>query len=220
VLLIDEIDKADIEFPNDLLREARPHGVLRVRNAGVVKATQRPIVFITSTTKRSCRRVPRRCFFHTSASPTRNDGEDRGRALSRLKKVAPFAKRSGVFEVREVPPEEKSLDLQLLDWLKLLLVEDIPPDALRARTARPSSAAARRAAQDEQDVTCSSAHLHVRASARSPGVFATMLSGFFVKLRTQDPGFDQGVADAARGDAEDSSPPRSTSSTICRAPRW
>jgi MoxR-like ATPase len=136
VLLIDEIDKADIEFPNDLLRELDRMEFFVYETKELVKAAQRPIVFITSNNEKE---LPdaflRRCFFHYIRFPDKE-------TMEKIVEVHfPGLKRSLLrealevfFEVREVPGlKKKPSTSELLDWLKLLLAEDIPPDALRAK---------------------------------------------------------------------------------------
>src|SRR6266508_164661 len=136
VLLIDEIDKADIEFPNDLLRELDRMEFFVYETKELVKAQQRPIVFITSNNEKE---LPdaflRRCFFHYIRFPDKE-------TMERIVEVHfPGLKRSLLrealevfFEVREVPGlKKKPSTSELLDWLKLLLAEDISPEALRAK---------------------------------------------------------------------------------------
>jgi MoxR-like ATPase len=136
VLLIDEIDKADIEFPNDLLRELDRMEFFVYETKELVKARQRPIVFITSNNEKE---LPdaflRRCFFHYIRFP---DKETMERIVEvhfpGLKKSLLREALEAFFEVREVPGlKKKPSTSELLDWLKLLLAEDIPPDALRAK---------------------------------------------------------------------------------------
>ncbi len=136
VLLIDEIDKADIEFPNDLLRELDRMEFFVYETKELVKARERPIVFITSNNEKE---LPdaflRRCFFHYIRFP---DKETMERIVEvhfpGLKKSLLREALEAFFEVREVPGlKKKPSTSELLDWLKLLLAEDIPPDALRAK---------------------------------------------------------------------------------------
>src|SRR2546426_9787492 len=136
VLLIDEIDKADIEFPNDLLRELDRMEFFVYETRELIKATQRPIVFITSNNEKE---LPdaflRRCFFHYIRFP---DG-DTMRAI--IEVHFPGIKQRLVsealklfYEIREVPGlKKKPSTSELLDWLKLLMVEDIGPEILRER---------------------------------------------------------------------------------------
>ncbi len=139
VLLIDEIDKADIEFPNDLLLELDRMEFFVYETGETVKARQRPIVVITSNNEKE---LPdaflRRCFFHYIKFP---DAE----TMARIVEVHyPGIKHRLVeealkvfFEVREVPGlRKKPSTSELLDWLKLLLAEDIGPEQLRERDTR------------------------------------------------------------------------------------
>jgi MoxR-like ATPase len=135
VLLIDEIDKADIEFPNDLLRELDRMEFYVYETKELVKARQRPIVFITSNNEKE---LPdaflRRCFFHYIRFPDKETMEKIvGVHFPRLKKSLLREAMEVFFEVREVPGlKKKPSTSELLDWLKLLLAEDIPPEALRS----------------------------------------------------------------------------------------
>ena len=136
VLLIDEIDKADIEFPNDLLQELDRMEFFVYETGETVKARRRPIVVITSNNEKE---LPdaflRRCFFHYIRFP---DAE----TMSAIVDVHfPGIKQRLVsealklfYEVREVPGlKKKPSTSELLDWLKLLMVEDIGPEILRER---------------------------------------------------------------------------------------
>jgi MoxR-like ATPase len=136
VLLIDEIDKADIEFPNDLLLELDRMEFHVYETRRTVKARQRPIVFITSNNEKE---LPdaflRRCFFHYIRFPDR----DTMRAIVEvhypgLREALVREALNVFYEIREVPGlKKKPSTSELLDWLKLLMVEDIPPEALRAK---------------------------------------------------------------------------------------
>ena len=136
VLLIDEVDKADIEFPSDLLRELDRMEFYVYETRELVKAKQRPIVFITSNNEKE---LPdaflRRCFFHYIRFPDKETMEKIvGVHFPHLKKSLLREAMEVFFEVREVPGlKKKPSTSELLDWLKLLLAEDIPPDALRAK---------------------------------------------------------------------------------------
>jgi MoxR-like ATPase len=139
VLLIDEIDKADIEFPNDLLLELDRMEFHVYETKETVSARNRPVVVITSNNEKE---LPdaflRRCFFHYIRFP------DRETMLRIVDVHFPGIQKRLVsealtvfFEIREVPGlKKKPSTSELLDWLKLLLVEDIPPDALRTADAR------------------------------------------------------------------------------------
>ena len=140
VLLIDEIDKADIEFPNDLLRELDRMEFFVYETGDTIRAKLRPIVMITSNNEKE---LPdaflRRCFFHYIKFPDRETMEKI--VDVHFPAIFPGLKKSLLrdalevfFEVREVPGlKKKPSTSELLDWLKLLLAEDIPPDALRAK---------------------------------------------------------------------------------------
>jgi MoxR-like ATPase len=136
VLLIDEVDKADIEFPNDLLRELDRMEFYVYETRELVKAKQRPIVFITSNNEKE---LPdaflRRCFFHYIRFPDKETMEKIvGVHYPHLKKSLLKEAMEVFFEVREVPGmKKKPSTSELLDWLKLLLAEDIPPEALRSK---------------------------------------------------------------------------------------
>ena len=136
VLLIDEVDKADIEFPNDLLRELDRMEFYVYETKELVKARHRPIVFITSNNEKE---LPdaflRRCFFHYIRFPDKETMERIvGVHFPALKKSLLREAMEVFFEVREVPGlKKKPSTSELLDWLKLLLAEDIPPDALRSK---------------------------------------------------------------------------------------
>ena len=136
VLLIDEIDKADIEFPNDLLREIDRMEFFVYETRELIKARHRPIVFITSNNEKE---LPdaflRRCFFHYIRFP---DQETMERIVAvhfpDLKKSLLREALEVFFEVREVPGlKKKPSTSELIDWLKLLLAEDIPAEALRSK---------------------------------------------------------------------------------------
>ena len=136
VVLVDEIDKADIEFPNDLLRELDRMEFFVYETGETVKARRRPIVIITSNNEKE---LPdaflRRCFFHYIRFPD----EDTMRAIIAVHfpgiKQRLVAEALQIFyQVREVPGlKKKPSTSELLDWLKLLMVEDIGPETLRER---------------------------------------------------------------------------------------
>jgi MoxR-like ATPase len=134
VLLIDEIDKADIEFPNDLLRELDRMEFYVYETRQLVKAKQRPLVFITSNNEKD---LPdaflRRCFFHYIRFPDKATMEQIVEVhYPGIKKALLKEALEAFFAVREVPGlKKKPSTSELLDWLKLLLAEDIPPEALR-----------------------------------------------------------------------------------------
>jgi len=138
VLLIDEIDKADIEFPNDLLLELDKMEFHVYETRQMIKARQRPIVVITSNNEKE---LPdaflRRCFFHYIAFPDTV-------TMEKIVKVHyPGIKQKLVrqamevfFDLRKVPGlKKKPSTSELLDWLKLLMADDIPADILKDRDA-------------------------------------------------------------------------------------
>ena len=134
VLLIDEIDKADIEFPNDLLREIDRMEFYVYETRELVKARHRPIIIITSNNEKE---LPdaflRRCFFHYIRFP---DAETMEKIVAvyypNLKKELLAEALGAFYKVRETPGlKKKPSTSELLDWIKLLLAEDIPPEALR-----------------------------------------------------------------------------------------
>ena len=139
VLLIDEIDKADIEFPNDLLQELDRMEFFVYETNETVKAAQRPIVIITSNNEKE---LPdaflRRCFFHYIKFPDAGTMEDIVDVhFPGIKKRLVGDALKIFYEVREVPGlKKKPSTSELLDWLKLLLSEDVPEDVLRERDPR------------------------------------------------------------------------------------
>ena len=136
VLLIDEIDKADIEFPNDLLLELDRMEFFVYELRKTITARQRPIVMITSNNEKE---LPdaflRRCFFHYIRFPDRETMEKIVEVhFPGLKQELVQEALTIFFDVREVPGlKKKPSTSELLDWLKLLLVEDIDADTLRQR---------------------------------------------------------------------------------------
>ncbi len=139
VLLIDEIDKADIEFPNDLLQELDRMEFFVYETGETVKAVRRPVVIITSNNEKE---LPdaflRRCFFHYIKFPDPKTMTDivevhfpgiKQRLVGDALKI--------FYEIREVPGlKKKPSTSELLDWLKLLMAEDLPEDVLRERDTR------------------------------------------------------------------------------------
>jgi MoxR-like ATPase len=136
VLLIDEIDKADIEFPNDLLQELDRMEFFVYETGETVKATNRPLVIITSNNEKE---LPdaflRRCFFHYIKFPDRD-------TMRQIVEVHyPGIQQALVrealtlfYDIREVPGlKKKPSTSELLDWLKLLMNEDLPVETLRER---------------------------------------------------------------------------------------
>ena len=135
VLLIDEIDKADIEFPNDLLQELDKMEFYVYETNQIIKAIKRPIVIITSNNEKELPEAfLRRCFFHYIQFPE----------IETLKKIVevhfPGIKKlllqtalNRFFEIREVPGlKKKPSTSEALDWIKLLLIEDINPLELKS----------------------------------------------------------------------------------------
>jgi len=136
VVLIDEVDKADIEFPNDLLRELDRMEFYVYETRQLVKARHRPLVFITSNNEKE---LPdaflRRCFFHYIRFPDKDTMQKIVDVhYPGLKKQLLREALEVFFELREVPGlKKKPSTSELLDWLKLLMAEDIPPEALRSK---------------------------------------------------------------------------------------
>ncbi|HEX4524847.1 MAG TPA: MoxR family ATPase [Casimicrobiaceae bacterium] len=135
VVLIDEVDKADIEFPNDLLRELDRMEFHVYETQATIRARHRPTVIITSNNEKE---LPdaflRRCFFHYIRFP---DKATMARIVDvhfpGLKKALLQEALEVFFELRDIPGlKKKPSTSELLDWLKLLLAEDIPPEALRS----------------------------------------------------------------------------------------
>jgi MoxR-like ATPase len=139
VVLIDEIDKADIEFPNDLLRELDRMEFHVYETQQTIVARHRPLVVITSNNEKE---LPdaflRRCFFHYIRFPDRDTmTQIVGVHFPHLKKALLREALEVFFDLREVPGlKKKPSTSELLDWLKLLLAEDIPPDVLRSTDRR------------------------------------------------------------------------------------
>ncbi|KAA0688576.1 AAA family ATPase [Azospirillum brasilense] len=139
VLLIDEIDKADIEFPNDLLLELDRMEFHVYETRQTVKAARRPLVIITSNNEKE---LPdaflRRCFFHYIRFPDRDtmerivDVHYPGLKQDLLREAMTL-----FYSLREVPGlKKKPSTSELLDWIKLLMVEDVDPETLRAKDTR------------------------------------------------------------------------------------
>ena len=135
VLLVDEIDKADIEFPNDLLHELDRMEFYVYETRQWIKARHRPIIIITSNNEKE---LPdaflRRCFFHYIRFP---DATTMERIVSvhypQLKRELLSEALGAFFKVRETPGlKKKPSTSELLDWIKLLLAEDVPAEALRS----------------------------------------------------------------------------------------
>ena len=139
VLLIDEVDKADIEFPNDLLLELDKMEFYVYETKQNIVAKERPIVIITSNNEKD---LPdaflRRCFFHYIRFP---DEETMKSIIEvhfpKIKKKLVDTALKSFFEVRELPGiKKKPSTSELLDWIKLLLAEDVPPELLREKDSK------------------------------------------------------------------------------------
>lgn len=139
VLLIDEIDKADIEFPNDLLQELDRMEFFVYETQETIKAVNRPIVIITSNNEKE---LPdaflRRCFFHYIRFP---DAETMAEIVAvhfpDIQKRLVSEALNLFYDMRDVGGlKKKPSTSELLDWLKLLMAEGLPPEALRAKDAK------------------------------------------------------------------------------------
>ena len=139
VLLIDEIDKADIEFPNDLLQELDRMEFYVYETKQLIAARHRPIIVITSNNEKE---LPdaflRRCFFHYIKFP---EPATMAKIVDvhfpTLKKDLLTEALNAFYKVREVRGlKKKPSTSELLDWIKLLVAEDIPPEALRSENSR------------------------------------------------------------------------------------
>lgn len=139
VLLIDEIDKADIEFPNDLLQELDRMEFFVYETQETIKATNRPIVIITSNNEKE---LPdaflRRCFFHYIRFP---DADTMNQIIEvhypSIQKRLVAEALNLFYDMRDVSGlKKKPSTSELLDWLKLLMAEDLPPEALRAKDSK------------------------------------------------------------------------------------
>ncbi|MEC8086716.1 MAG: MoxR family ATPase [Pseudomonadota bacterium] len=155
VLLIDEIDKADIEFPNDLLRELDRMEFYVYETRETVKADNRPVVIITSNNEKE---LPdaflRRCFFHYIRFP---DEETMERIIAvhfpEIKKRLLKEAIDVFFTIRDVNGvKKKPSTSELLDWIKLLLAEDIDPEALREDATKAIPKLHGALLKNEQDV--------------------------------------------------------------------
>ena len=186
VLLIDEIDKADIEFPNDLLRELDRMEFYVYETRELVQARHRPIIIITSNNEKE---LPdaflRRCFFHYIRFPD----EATMRAIvgvhfPNLKHELLAEALTVFFDVRATPGlKKKPSTSELLDWIKLLVAEDIAPEALRSSDAKKVIPVLHGALlKNEQDVHLFEqlVFMHRRGALR---VAATVLVRFFFELR-------------------------------------
>jgi len=136
VVLIDEIDKADIEFPNDLLLELDRMQFFVYETRQTIKALHRPVVIITSNNEKE---LPdaflRRCFFHYIRFPDRETMERIVQShYPGIKHDLAREALTVFFKIRDMPGlKKKPATSELLDWLKLLMIEDMPVEALRTR---------------------------------------------------------------------------------------
>ena len=141
VLLIDEIDKADIEFPNDLLRELDQMEFYVYETQKTVRARHRPIIIITSNNEKE---LPdaflRRCFFHYIKFPDRETMQQIVDVhFPDIKKNLVKEAMEAFFGLRELPGlKKKPSTSELLDWLKLLVADDISPEVLRESSVKKS----------------------------------------------------------------------------------
>ena len=136
VLLVDEIDKADIEFPNDLLQELDRMEFYVYETKETIKAKQRPVVIITSNNEKE---LPdaflRRCFFHYINFPDRQTMQEIVNVHHpKIKKKLVKEALDIFFDIRKVPGmKKKPSTSELIDWLKLLMADDIPDEILKDR---------------------------------------------------------------------------------------
>ena len=136
VLLIDEVDKADIEFPNDLLVELDRMEFFVYETGETIKAKQRPIIIITSNNEKE---LPdaflRRCFFHFINFPSKETMKDIIKVhYPKINKSLVQEALEVFFELREIPGlKKKPSTSELIDWLKLLMADDIPDEVLKNR---------------------------------------------------------------------------------------
>ena len=141
VLLIDEIDKADIEFPNDLLRELDRMEFYVHETKELVTAKNRPIIIITSNNEKE---LPdaflRRCFFHYIRFPDMNTMKEIVDVhYPKIKKLLLKEALDTFYRIRDIQGiKKKPSTSELLDWIKLLLAEDVPPEALRNTNKKDS----------------------------------------------------------------------------------
>ncbi len=141
VLLIDEIDKADIEFPNDLLRELDRMEFYVYETKELVTAKNRPIIIITSNNEKE---LPdaflRRCFFHYIRFPDMNTMKEIVDVhYPKIKKMLLKEALDTFYRIRDIQGiKKKPSTSELLDWIKLLLAEDVPPEALRNTNKKDS----------------------------------------------------------------------------------
>jgi len=170
-LLIDEIDKADIEFPNDLLRELDRMEFYVYETRELVKAKQRPLVFITSNNEKE---LPdaflRRCFFHYIKFPEEATMQQIVDVhFPNLKSELLAAALKAFYQVRNLPGlKKKPSTSELLDWLRLLLAENIDPASLGSADGAPKEVPPLVGAllKNEQDLTLFEKLLHMQRQHR------------------------------------------------------
>jgi MoxR-like ATPase len=174
VLLIDEIDKADIEFPNDLLQELDRMEFHVYETGETMKARHRPVVIITSNNEKE---LPdaflRRCFFHYIRFP---DMETMRRIVEvhfpGIKDQLLTTALTQFYELRETPGlKKKPSTSEVLDWLKLLLAEDLTPEDLRRDAEERAAEAARRASEERTG----------RPAVRAPGLHGAQAHGWRIE---------------------------------------
>ena len=137
VLLIDEIDKADIEFPNDLLQELDKMEFYVYETGQTIKADNRPIVIITSNNEKELPEAfLRRCFFHYIKFPEIDTLKKIVNVhFPKIKKTLLDSALKTFFEIREIPGlKKKPSTSEALDWIKLLLIEDLDPSDLKTQS--------------------------------------------------------------------------------------
>ncbi|MEM8982610.1 MAG: MoxR family ATPase [Pseudomonadota bacterium] len=155
VLLIDEIDKADIEFPNDLLHELDRMEFFVYETGQTIRARHRPVIIITSNNEKE---LPdaflRRCFFHFIRFPDQETMTEIVRVhYPDLKKTLLSEALQSFYKIRDVKGlKKKPSTSELLDWIKLLLAEDIPAEALRAEDRKAIPPLYGALLKNEQDV--------------------------------------------------------------------
>ena len=141
ILLIDEIDKADVEFPNDLLRELDRMEFFVYETKKLIKANNKPIIIITSNNEKE---LPdaflRRCFFHYIRFPDMNTMKEIVDVhYPKIKKMLLKEALDTFYRIRDIQGiKKKPSTSELLDWIKLLLAEDVPPEALRNTNKKDS----------------------------------------------------------------------------------
>jgi hypothetical protein len=166
VLLIDEIDKADIEFPNDLLRELDQMEFFVHETQQFVRARQRPIIIITSNNERNCRTLSAPLLLSLHPLPDRKPCRPSSTCTTLACSSSWSARHWRFFAIRELPGlKKKPTTSELLDWLKLLGSEGIDSDELAERHGNASlPPLAGALLKNEQDMSCSSAWQYGRCA--------------------------------------------------------